>query len=606
MDLPEVILPRKISGRIVFFFLFLLYTFLFYHSSWLSDDSFITFRVVDNFLNGLGLRWNPWERVQVYTHPLWLFLLIPIQWIVQDISISAYVLSYACGILFLSYYCFALLKFRHGFGLVLMSVSALFSSRIFVDYNTSGLENPLSFLLLLLFEIKFYSLYLNGEPKNTKIDSFEIGLLAGLLLLTRLDLILFLAIPLGVLLWKIFRDERILFLEYSFFGIFPWLFYLGFSLVYFGSLFPNTFYAKINVLSTLSERVSVGWDYLRISLKWDPIALFIFGMHIFWIISEPVFRRFTNTKWAPSEKEKGILIFGFGSIVFVFLYLLWIGGDFMAGRFLGTCLTVSVFSQSLFLAVRFEDFELNIRKLLFTLSAFVLVYFFAHSASPLRYVFQRSPVRVEKGIVDERASYQDNTALKHWFEGIVPDTHPWAQYAKKIAPYNLKTETNVSESRLVQITTNVGLPGFYGGPGIHWIDLLGVTDPFLARLPGKGFPGHYIRLLPRDYKEYIEEIVVSLSDPELDRFYYEIRLLSEGDIWTKERWKVIVDFTFFGSGDFKTRFPKGFSYSFDLETYRSTLYGLPFRSWKDEDLKSKLSREYFGVQPTEYSKTKIP
>ncbi|EMO33472.1 putative membrane protein [Leptospira santarosai str. HAI821] len=606
MDLPEVILPRKISGRIVFFFLFLLYTFLFYHSSWLSDDSFITFRVVDNFLNGLGLRWNPWERVQVYTHPLWLFLLIPTQWIVQDISISAYVLSYACGILFLSYYCFALLKFRHGFGLILMSVSALFSSRIFVDYNTSGLENPLSFLLLLLFEIKFYSLYLNGEPKNTKIDSFEIGLLAGFLLLTRLDLILFLVIPLGVLLWKIFRDKRILFLEYSFFGIFTWLFYLGFSLVYFGSLFPNTFYAKTNVLSTLSERVSVGWDYLRISLKWDPIALFIFGMHIFWIISEPVFRRFTNTKWAPSEKEKGILIFGFGSIVFVFLYLLWIGGDFMAGRFLGTCLTVSVFSQSLFLAVRFEDFELNIRKLLFTLSAFVSVYFFAHSASPLRYVFQRSPVRVEKGIVDERASYQDNTALKHWFEGIVPDTHPWAQYAKKIAPYNLKTETNVSESRLVQITTNVGLPGFYGGPGIHWIDLLGVTDPFLARLPGKGFPGHYIRLLPRDYKEYIEEIVVSLSDPELDRFYYEIRLLSEGDIWTKERWKVIVDFTFFGSGDFKTRFPKGFSYSFDLETYRSTLYGLPFRSWKDEDLKSKLSREYFGVQPTEYSKTKIP
>ncbi|EMF82937.1 hypothetical protein LEP1GSC188_2966 [Leptospira weilii serovar Topaz str. LT2116] len=100
MDLPEVVLLKKISGRIVLFSLFLLYTILFYHSAWLSDDSFITFRVVDNFLNGFGLRWNPWERVQVYTHPLWLFLLIPIQWIVQDISASAYILSYACGILF--------------------------------------------------------------------------------------------------------------------------------------------------------------------------------------------------------------------------------------------------------------------------------------------------------------------------------------------------------------------------------------------------------------------------------------------------------------------------------------------------------------------------
>ncbi|WP_078128884.1 hypothetical protein [Leptospira alexanderi] len=596
MDLPEAVLPKKISGTIVLFFLFLLYTLLFYHSAWLSDDSFITFRVVDNFLNGFGLRWNPWERVQVYTHPLWLFLLIPIQWIVQDISASAYILSYACGILFLSVYCFTLLKFRFGLGLIFISLAALFSSRIFIDYNTSGLENPLSFLLLLFFEIKFYSLYLNGKPENAAADSLEIGLLAGLLLLTRLDLILFLAVPLCVLLGKIFRDKRIQFLKYSFLGIFIWLLYLGFSLVYFGSLLPNTFYAKTNVLSSFPEKILVGWDYLRISLKWDPIALFIFGMHVFWIISEPVLQRFTKTKWALSEKEKGILFFGFGSIVFVFLYLLQIGGDFMAGRFLGTCLVVSVFSQSLFLALHFENSKLNIQRFLFTSSVIVSVYFFAHSASPLRYIFQRSPIRVEKGIVDERASYQDNTSLNHWFEGIAPDTHPWAQYAKRIALNNPKTKMNISESRQVQITTNVGLSGFYGGPGIHWIDLLGITDPFLARLPGKGFPGHYIRLLPQGCKEYIEETVVSLSNPELDRFYYEIRLLSEEDIWTKERWKVIADFTFFGAGNFKTRFPKGFFYPFDLDTYRTTLYGLPFKNWKDEDLKLKLSQEYFGSQ----------
>ncbi|AXR63326.1 hypothetical protein [Leptospira mayottensis] len=606
MDLPEVVLPKKISSRIVLFFLFLLYTVLFYHSAWLSDDSFITFRVVDNFLNGFGLRWNPWERVQVYTHPLWLFLLIPTQWIVQDISASVYILSYACGILFLSVYCFTLLKFRYGLGLIFISLSTFFSSRIFIDYNTSGLENPLSFLLLLFFEIKFYSLYLNGKPENTAADSFEIGFLAGLLLLTRLDLILFLAVPLCVLLGKIFKDQRIQFLKYSFLGIFIWLLYLCFSLVYFGSLLPNTFYAKTNVLSSLPEQILVGWDYLRISLKWDPIALFIFGMHVFWIISEPVLRRFTKTKWALSEKEKGILFLSFSSIVFVFMYLLQIGGDFMAGRFLGTCLIVSVFSQSLFLALHFENSKLNIQKLLFTSSVIVSVYFFAYSASPLRYIFQRSLIRVEKGIVDERASYQDNTSLKHWFEGITPDTHPWAQYAKRIALYNPKTNLNTSEFQRVQITTNVGLPGFYGGPGIHWIDLLGITDPFLARLPGKGFPGHYIRLLPQGYKEYIEETVVSLSNPELDRFYYEIRLLSEEDIWTKERWKVIVDFTFFGAGNFKTRFPKGFFYPFDLDTYRITLYGLPFKNWKDKDLKLKLSQEYFGSQSTEIFKSRNP
>ena len=44
-------------------------------SAWIQDDAFITLRTVDNFVEGYGLRWNPAERVQSYTHPLWMFLL---------------------------------------------------------------------------------------------------------------------------------------------------------------------------------------------------------------------------------------------------------------------------------------------------------------------------------------------------------------------------------------------------------------------------------------------------------------------------------------------------------------------------------------------------
>ena len=43
--------------------------------AWLSDDSFITLRTIDNVWHGYGLRWNPIERVQTYTHPLWMLLL---------------------------------------------------------------------------------------------------------------------------------------------------------------------------------------------------------------------------------------------------------------------------------------------------------------------------------------------------------------------------------------------------------------------------------------------------------------------------------------------------------------------------------------------------
>jgi arabinofuranosyltransferase len=52
--------------------------------AWISDDAFITFRVIDNFINGYGLTWNPQERVQVYTHPLWMFLMLPLYAITRN------------------------------------------------------------------------------------------------------------------------------------------------------------------------------------------------------------------------------------------------------------------------------------------------------------------------------------------------------------------------------------------------------------------------------------------------------------------------------------------------------------------------------------------
>ena len=46
-------------------------------TAWICDDAYITFRTIDNFLHGFGLRWNVAERVQSFTHPLWLILLTP-------------------------------------------------------------------------------------------------------------------------------------------------------------------------------------------------------------------------------------------------------------------------------------------------------------------------------------------------------------------------------------------------------------------------------------------------------------------------------------------------------------------------------------------------
>ena len=62
----------SLSKRAPIYALLTLIAFVLVNTAWLSEDIYITLRVVDNFVNGYGLTWNVAERVQAYTHPLWL------------------------------------------------------------------------------------------------------------------------------------------------------------------------------------------------------------------------------------------------------------------------------------------------------------------------------------------------------------------------------------------------------------------------------------------------------------------------------------------------------------------------------------------------------
>src|SRR5437879_502662 len=53
-------------------FVFVFFVWVLLRNTWICEDAFITYRVSDNWIHGFGLRWNPLDRVQVYTHPLWL------------------------------------------------------------------------------------------------------------------------------------------------------------------------------------------------------------------------------------------------------------------------------------------------------------------------------------------------------------------------------------------------------------------------------------------------------------------------------------------------------------------------------------------------------
>ncbi|MBY0407545.1 MAG: hypothetical protein K2Q01_07620, partial [Rickettsiales bacterium] len=154
-------------------------------NAWVADDAYITFRVVDNFVHGYGLRWNVDERVQVYTHPLWMLAHIPLYALFGNIYLSTIGFSLALALLSVNILRKAL-PLSPAHAAVLMLLPALFS-KTFHDHAVSGLETP---MLMLWFALFWHALHHRPEATG------RICLLASLLLLTRLDMAVLVALPL--------------------------------------------------------------------------------------------------------------------------------------------------------------------------------------------------------------------------------------------------------------------------------------------------------------------------------------------------------------------------------------------------------------------------
>src|SRR5512140_2304427 len=153
-------------------------------TAWVCDDAYITLRTLDHFVHGHGLRYNIAERVQAFTHPLWLFLLAFPYAITQDGFHTALFLGLVLSLLTL-----AVLLFRSKASppSVALGVIALLLSRAFVDYSTSGLENPLTHALLLGFLL----LLSDSPPSRHRLRLLAV--LAGLATLNRVDALLLFA-----------------------------------------------------------------------------------------------------------------------------------------------------------------------------------------------------------------------------------------------------------------------------------------------------------------------------------------------------------------------------------------------------------------------------
>ena len=252
--------PQRIDpGMAATALLLLVYTIVLFRTAWLSDDAYITFRTIDNALHGYGLRWNIAERVQTFTHPLWILLLVPLTALFRDPYYAAYFLSISCSVAAVSLLIFVFLQSSRARILALL---ALVLSRAFIDYSTSGLENPLTHLLLVIFLVQLRRV---SSPRSL----MSLSIVAGLLLLNRLDVALLVAPSLVICL----RDVGWRHLGRVVIGMTPLILWEGFSLIYYGTLVPNTAYAKLGLDVKLSTLLAEGLHYLYSSFLIDPITL---------------------------------------------------------------------------------------------------------------------------------------------------------------------------------------------------------------------------------------------------------------------------------------------------------------------------------------------
>ncbi|MEM1009672.1 MAG: hypothetical protein AAGJ35_11785, partial [Myxococcota bacterium] len=295
--------------------------------AWMCDDAFITFRTIENWHRGLGLRWNVVERVQSYTHPLWMLSVSGLYGLTNEFYYTALMLSFACTLVALVCLCF--FTARSGV-YALIAAMILGFSRSFVDFSTSGLENPLSHTLLAIFLTLCFRWMGHGFVSLSWGQSLVLFGLATLSVLNRMDtLLLYVPVLIGVMFylpWRMRRTWCMLLIAVS-----PFLIWECFSLVYYGFLVPNTAFAKLNH-----------------GIRWD--ALWIQGLHYFAyarnhdtltlvLMLGCVFFSFVAIFWRRLRVEACVAM----GVLLYLLYVVRVGGGFMAGRFFSVPLLATVF-----------------------------------------------------------------------------------------------------------------------------------------------------------------------------------------------------------------------------------------------------------------------
>ena len=486
--------------RIALAFLTAAFTYVFLANAWLGDDAYITFRVVWNLLHGYGPVFNPGERVQAFTHPLWFLVMTAAHGITRDFFFTSLAVSYAFS---LSAVLTVVKSTRDPWSGV-VAILWLLSSKAFVDYTSSGLEYPLSYLLLALFYTRF------GTAGAQSLSSASLrwyGVLAGLAFVNRFDTILLFAAPLTWLVWQAgLRNRAAWQLALAFAA--PVVAWLAFATFYYGFPLPNTYYAKVATGIPAALMYRQGLAYLLNSFAHDPVTLGTVGV----------------AAALAARSSLPIRLAAFSSLLYV-AYTVWVGGDFMSGRFFAMPFLVAIVTiVRILYAVPYQA----------AAGVGLVLYNLLMPIVPVKTTASYDaawPWRSQNGIKDERGHYHRITNVFFYSPFRELPDHTWMREGLSFA----------QGPDTVTVQGSIGFFGLAAGPAKHVVDRNALADPLLARLPVSPhlyfefYAGHYFRDIPDGYLETLASGRNQLADTELHRYYDRLKDALNGPLFSARR-----------------------------------------------------------------------
>jgi len=491
---------------------------IFLKNAWVSEDAYILFRSIEQFIAGNGPVWNPHERVQVYTSPLWYFVLAFFRLFSKDVYLNAIIASF---ILWISTVLVIKKIFKNN-SILFLSILLLSASTAFFDYTSSGLENILAYLLIAVYLLNYFEfsgISIFDREITPKLRMKVILLMFGLILCIRHDLALLLLPPTIHVVLKnstIFSKKQ--WSLWIIVSLSPFILFTLFSLIYYGFPFPNTAYAKLNFDIDKIKIYKQGIKYFFSSLKYDIITLGVISGAIVIIFFVSINNYFKYI--------------GYG-IILNLMYVVSIGGDFMQGRFFSYSYLVSVIILLLWFS------KVQSRKSLITTTSLVIVFLLFYPHTPFNSPLNYENRKIEMGISDERGFYFKHLSL---FKYILRDKDNIIFPGYRLAIGGNKFKGS-AEKIIVKVA--VGLFGYYSGTEKIIIDPYAITDPLLARLPVPewGRIGHFRREIPPGYINSVSDGTEVIENPMLNEFYKKVKIITQdNDLFSPQRIKTIIQF----------------------------------------------------------------